>query len=93
MSVVPARSWPSWYHPRLIEPHEIQRRIMTALPGASVEVLDMTGTSDHYQVSVVAGQFSGLSSLERHRLVYAALQDVMGGPLHALSIRTRAPGE
>lgn len=53
----------------------------------------MTGTADHYQVSVVAGQFAGLSSIERHRLVYAALQDVMGGPLHALSIRARAPGE
>lgn len=66
---------------------------MNALPGATVSVRDMTGTSDHYQVSVVAGQFAGLSSVQRHRLVYAAVEDVIGGPLHALSIKTLAPGE
>lgn len=66
---------------------------MSALPGATVEVRDMTGTADHYEVRVIAGQFAGLSSLERHRLVYAAVQDVMGGPLHALSLKTLTPGE
>ena len=79
--------------PRLIEPRDIQNRITSALPGATVEVRDMTGTADHYEVMVVARQFVGLNSVDRHRLVYAAVQDVMGGPLHALSIRTQAPGE
>ena len=63
------------------------------LPGATVELRDMTGTADHYEVRVVAPQFAGLGSVERHRLVYSAVQDVLGGPLHALSIKTLAPGE
>lgn len=77
----------------MIEPSEIESRIVSALPGATVEVRDMTGTSDHYEVKVIAGQFVGLGSIERHRLVYAAVQDVMGGPLHALSLKTLTPGE
>lgn len=66
---------------------------MTCLPGATVEVRDLTGTADHYEIRVVAAQFEGLSLIERHRKIYAAVQDVMGGPLHALSIKASAPGE
>ena len=77
----------------MIEPSEIQERILTALPGATVEVRDMTGSADHYEVRVIAEQFAGLNSVDRHRLVYAAVRDVMGGPLHALSLKTLTPGE
>ena len=77
----------------MIEASDLKRRIASALPGATVDVRDMTGTQDHYAVRVIAGQFAGLSSVERHRLVYAAVKDVMGGPLHALSLETLTPGE
>ena len=77
----------------MIEPEAIRIRIAGALPGATVEVRDMTGTADHYEVRVVAPQFEGLASVERHRLVYAAVQDIMGGPLHALSLKTLTPSE
>jgi stress-induced morphogen len=77
----------------MIEPDEIQNRILSVLPGAAVDVRDMTGTADHYEVEVIAGQFAGLNSIERHRLVYAAVSDVIGGRLHALSLKTLAPGE
>jgi stress-induced morphogen len=56
-------------------------------------VRDLTGTADHYEVRVVAGAFEGLSQIERHRMVYAAFQDVLGGALHALSLQTLTPGE
>ena len=54
---------------------------------------DMTGTADHYEVRVVAEAFQGKSLIERHRMVYASLQDVLGGALHALSLKTLTPGE
>jgi len=77
----------------MIDPEQIRDRILGALPGAAVEVRDMTGTADHYEVRVVAKAFEGCSAVERHRMVYSAVQDVIGGALHALSMKTLAPGE
>lgn len=77
----------------MIAPDDIRSRLEKALPGASVTVRDMTGTADHYEVTVVAAAFQGMSLIERHRMIYAPLQDVLGGALHALSLKTFAPGE
>jgi len=77
----------------MIDPEQIRNRILGALPGSAVEVRDMTGTADHYEVRVVAKAFEGRSAVERHRMVYSAVQDVIGGALHALSMKTLAPGE
>ena len=77
----------------MIASDDIRRRILEALPGAAVDVRDMTGTADHYEVRVVAREFEGKALVERHRLVYAAFQDVLGGALHALSLKTLTPGE
>ena len=77
----------------MMEAAEIESRIVTALPGASVRVTDLTGTRDHYRIEVVSERFEGLLSLQRHRLVHATLKDVLGGPLHAIELTTRAPRE
>ena len=77
----------------MITNDDILKRILRALPDAAVDVRDMTGTSDHYEVRVVAREFEGKSLVERHRIVYAVFQDVLGGALHALSLRTLTPGE
>ena len=45
------------------------------------------GGKGHYQVVLVADAFAGKFQLERHRLVYAALAEMMGSEIHALSIK------
>ena len=77
----------------MITSDDIRKRLLGVFPDAAVDVRDMTGTADHYEVRVVAREFAGKSLVERHRLVYAAFSDVMGGALHALSLRTLAPEE
>ena len=47
----------------------------------------------HYTVTVVSPDFAGKSSVERHRMVYAALGDYMQRGIHALALITRAPDE
>jgi BolA protein len=42
---------------------------------------------------VVAPAFEGLGRVERHRLVYDLLRDLMPGAIHALALRTLAPSE
>ena len=72
---------------------EIEAMIAAALPGAEVEVVDETGAGDHLRATVAAAQFEGLSRLDQHRLVKAAVKERFeDGQIHALSIRTRVPG-
>ena len=77
----------------MIGHQEITQRIESAIPGAQVTVRDMTGGGDHYEVEVVSEAFEGISPLQRHRMVYGPLKDVLGGALHALSLKTRTPAE
>jgi len=51
------------------------------------------GGQGHFTVEVVSAAFAGKPQLERHRLVYAALGDMMQTDIHALAIRAWAPGE
>ena len=45
----------------------------------------------HFHVTIAAARFTGLTQLERHRMVYAAAAELMGRDIHALSIDARAP--
>lgn len=47
----------------------------------------------HYQLTLLAASFSGQNAVARHRMIYQALGDLMGGRIHALSITALAPGE
>jgi len=47
----------------------------------------------HYAVTIVSPVFTGLSMLERHRMVYDALADMMQKEMHALSIQAHSPDE
>ena len=69
---------------------EIKRRIEAALPESTAEVEDWTGGGDHFRATVVSPSFSGKSRIEQHRMVYAIFGAEIGGPIHALSLTTRA---
>lgn len=47
----------------------------------------------HFTVHIIAEQFEGKSMLERHRMVYAALAELMQAEIHALSIKAHTPEE
>jgi len=71
---------------------EIERMIEAALPGASVEVVDETGTGDHLRATVTAPQFEDLTRIAQHRLVKAAVSERFDdGTIHALSVKTTVP--
>ena len=62
-----------------------------AFPDASeLDVLDRTGTGDHFQVVVTSPRFDGLPLLEQHRLVNQALAAPLAdGTIHELRIKTK----
>ncbi|MFN0042202.1 MAG: BolA family protein [Alphaproteobacteria bacterium] len=51
------------------------------------------GGESHFHVAMVAEAFAGLGRVERQRRVYAALTEELAGPVHALALALRAPGE
>jgi len=51
------------------------------------------GGAGHYRVLVVSARFAGLDPLARHRVVYAAVGDMIPTEVHALSIRSLTPEE
>jgi stress-induced morphogen len=65
-----------------------------AFPDADeLDVLDRTGTGDHFQVTVASARFDGLPLVEQHRLVYDALATPLAdGTIHELRIKTRGLG-
>ena len=69
---------------------ELRERIEAAIPDARVDVTDLTGGGDHFRAKVVAPEFARMSRIEQHRRVYAVFGAEIGGPIHALSLETRA---
>jgi stress-induced morphogen len=71
---------------------ELKGMIEAALPGAQVEVLD-EGGGDHLRAVVTAPQFEGVSRINQHRMVKAAVKERFDdGTIHALSLNTSVPG-
>jgi stress-induced morphogen len=62
-----------------------------AFPGAEeLEILDRTGSGDHFHVIVQTDRFDGLSLIDQHRLVNDALAAPLAdGTIHELRITTR----
>ena len=84
--------------------HEIERLLVAEFAPTRLEVIndsarhsghagdDGSGES-HFTVEIESAAFSGVSRLQRQRLVNAALGDIPGQRVHALAIKARAPGE
>lgn len=78
----------------MVSPEQVAEMIKTGLPDAEVQVQDLTGTRDHYQVVVVSSQFEGKRLIQQHQLVYGALQQAMSSEaIHALTMKTYTPQE
>lgn len=71
---------------------EIKALVLSGLPDADVEVADMTGTGDHFEITVISPQFAGKTLLEQHRMIFALLEKEMGFErIHAVKLKTRVP--
>ncbi len=83
---------------------EMRRRLDSPLSPSRLELVDDSeqhrghggynpAGESHFSLTIESPAFAGKSRVERQRLVYAALGDLMHERVHALQIRARAPGE
>ncbi|MEE2756471.1 MAG: BolA family protein [Myxococcota bacterium] len=70
---------------------EMSNRIKAAFDDAEIFLADYTGGGDHWEATIVSSAFEGMSRVQKHRSVYAALGELMHGPIHALTFRTLTP--
>lgn len=78
----------------MITPEVLTEYVRRAMPDAKVSVTDRTGTMDHLKVSIVSEAFRGKNLLDRHRLIYQALDAPMkDGRIHALELTAKTNDE
>ena len=81
----------------------LRTRLFEALAPAELEITDESARhaghagaasgGGHYIVHIVSAAFEGMNLIQRHRLVYDAVGDMMQSEIHALSIQARTPEE
>jgi stress-induced morphogen len=76
---------------QVMSPTEVHQQLVSAFPDAQIDVVDLTGTHDHYQATIVSAAFEGKTPIQQHQLVYRALGAAMYGPIHALALKTYTP--
>jgi BolA protein len=82
----------------------IERKLRAALAPNSLTVIDEShlhqghaghrpGGESHFRVKIEAQAFAGQNRVARQRAIYKILDDELKGPIHALALDARAPGE
>ena len=75
----------------MITAQEVTILIKLTLPDAQIDVKDLGG-GNHLEVNVVSAQFSGLSLVQQHQIVYGALKNELRTEIiHALALKTSIP--
>ena len=78
----------------MIDDASLAGLIRDHLPDADVRIQDRTGTMDHFNLTVRSQAFRGKTTIEQHRLVYAALKAALAdGRVHAVELTTIARTE
>jgi BolA protein len=81
----------------------IRERLTNTLQPAELEIIDESARhaghagaasgGGHFIVNIVAAAFNDKTLIQRHRLVYDAVDDIMHREIHALSIQAKTPEE
>ena len=73
-------------------PEQLKERLEKLAPQTTVQIIDLTGTQDHYQAVIVSPAFAGKKMIDQHRMVFGLVQaEVDSGELHALTLKTFTP--
>ena len=73
----------------LVDKDKLIERLKKTFPEADVEVRDLTGAGDHYELVITDTCFKGQSMIAQHRAVNNAVHELFTQGLHALTIKIR----
>lgn len=71
----------------------IEAEVLKAVPGATVEVIDLHGSGDHFHVRIISPSFDGMRPLQRQKQVLAVMKEHIPHPIHALDLKCMTPAQ
>ena len=74
----------------MMHPDAVKKMLEAAFPQSQIEVRDMTGTGDHFDIQIASALFGQKSLIQQHQMVYQALGSEMDRGIHAVQIKTRS---
>ena len=72
-----------------MSPQTVEEMLKAVFPEGRIEVRDMTGTGDHFDIRVASKKFEGKTLIEQHQMVHKALEKEMDRGIHAVQITTK----
>lgn len=70
---------------------EIHTSLIRDFPQDKIEIIDLVGDQNHYQITITSNKFKNLNKLAQHRLVMQNLREKLKEELHAVKIVTKIP--
>ncbi len=71
----------------------VESEVLKAVPDATVEVIDLHGSGDHFHVRVISETFEGVRPLQRQRQILAVMKAHIPHPVHALDLKCMTPAQ
>ncbi len=75
----------------MLSTNDVQQLIEKGIPGATCQVQDLTGTSDHFAIRVSSKAFADKSHIEQYKMVHQALGEHLTTTIHAVDIKIHVP--
>lgn len=73
---------------------QIKSRIETLSVDTRAELIDLTGTEDHWQAIIVSSAFAGKTLMQQHRMVFDLFkEEIESNEVHALTLKTYTPDQ
>ena len=70
---------------------KIEQTLLSALPNAKIEINDLVGDQNHYQITITDEIFINKTKIAQHRIVNEILKDLLKMDLHAMQLKTLTP--
>ncbi|MDA9573689.1 BolA/IbaG family iron-sulfur metabolism protein [Rickettsiales bacterium] len=71
--------------------NKIEQALLSALPRAKIEIKDLVGDQNHYQITITDKIFINKTKIAQHRIVNEILKDLLKMDLHAMQLKTLTP--
>ena len=72
---------------------DIFEKLTKKFPKSKIEIIDMTGQSNHFSLFILSDSFDNMLLIDRHKLIYSIFSKELTTEIHALQIKAYTPSE
>ena len=72
---------------------QILNRLHENFIDSEIEVQDMTGQSNHFNLLIISNDFKSVSLIKRHKIIHSIFKEELTTEIHAFQIKALTPAE